>query len=155
MNIFSKMSPFAALLKDFMVEIDKTQIVGWSFLYKGKEIIIRYNLYHNGIKFGIKNWPKINSWGNKSCLTSQTVTSSSGTKHICDFIFTDQLMRKEEKFLTDIKNDLRSTGEKEENLIKYFLDRFRGKSYIVYQKCWTLLQALSDEKINSYSLTNL
>ena len=46
MNMFSKMSPFAALLKDFMVEIDKTQIVGWSFLYKGKEIIIRYNLYH-------------------------------------------------------------------------------------------------------------
>ena len=43
-------------------------------------------------------------------------------------------MRKEEKFLTDIKNDLRSTGEKEENLIKYFLDRFRGKSYIVYQQ---------------------
>ena len=39
-------------------------------------------------------------------------------------------MRKEEKFLTDIKNDLRSTGEKEENLIKYFLDRFRGNSYI-------------------------
>ena len=64
-------------------------------------------------------------------------------------------MMKEEKFLTDIKNDLRSTGEKEENLIKYFLDRFRGKSYIVDQKCWTLLQALSDEKINSYSLTNL
>ena len=40
MNMLSKMSPFAALLKDFMVEIDKTQIVGWSFLYKGKEIII-------------------------------------------------------------------------------------------------------------------
>ena len=42
MNMFSKMSPFAALLKDFMVEIDKTQIVGWSFLYKGKEIIIPF-----------------------------------------------------------------------------------------------------------------
>jgi len=41
MNILSKMSPFAALLKDFMVEIEKTQIVGWSFLYKGKGIIIQ------------------------------------------------------------------------------------------------------------------
>ena len=118
-------------------------------------IKVKKSLYGIIYTIGIKHWPKINSWGNKSCLTSQTVTSSSGTKHICDFIFTDQLMRKEEKFLTDIKNDLRSTGEKEENLIKYFLDRFRGKSYIVYQKCWTLLQALSDEKINSYSLTNL
>ena len=33
-----KMSPFAALLKDFMVEIDQTRIVGWSFLYKGLDL---------------------------------------------------------------------------------------------------------------------
>lgn len=44
MNMLSKMSPFAALLKDFMVEIDKTQIVGWSFLYKGN------HHYSNSIK---------------------------------------------------------------------------------------------------------
>jgi len=48
-------------------------------------------------------------------------------------------MRKEEKFLTDIKNELRSTGEKEENLIKYFLDRFRvsGARKLMMQDLWT------------------